>query len=518
MSQIKQLIDDYGSSLKKKLRDPIFFIENVLYEPKGWKLTPYSKEWVNLCYKHRRINITAFRSSGKTEVVLINQALHRAFSQKKWDGIIVSYTLSQSTEVLKRIRNVVLENEVLRDALASGRFDEQNKTTITFKNKSRIRCLPYTDKIRMNHVNWIGMDEIGLYKDHSLMKSAVTPAVTAKKGIIHCIGTPMSKIDLIHALRDNNAYINRIYPAWTSKVNLFKQRYPKRSVVKKDGKYQILLEDGSIFEEYDSVTWSREFLCVPLGEEDKLFPFELMEHSFDYDLKISRIPTNKDNDKYDFFIGVDFALSAESSADFTVIVVLARDKKTMKLYLNNIFRWKGLSYGTQRARLAEILLTYKPIKAVLDESSFGASFVDDMRRECIGVPIEGFKFTRGLYTNRKQELITMLRTTFESNWEHFSDEEKIPLPKDKLNFIIPRNNSCTRTMKVTNEMLNEVQAFGMKYDREKHTVKFEGVGEHDDIVIALALANYACHGNYGLKPVVRRGSTGYRKAIFGKTH
>lgn len=517
MNQLKKLIQEHGEDLKKKLKNPLFFIKELIFKPNDWDMPQYCKEWIKLCYKHKRLNLTAFRSSGKTEVVLIDQAIHRAFCRKDWEGIIVSYTMSQSTEVLKRIRNTVMGSDVLRDSLASGRFDEQNKTTITFKNGSRIRCMPYTDKIRMNHVNWIGLDEVGLYKDHDLMKSAVTPAVNAREGIIHCIGTPKSKQDLIHALRENSAYKNKIYPAWTSKVNLFKQRYPNKDVRKKEGKYQIILEGGEVFEEYDSITWSREFMCVCLGEEDKLFPFELIEQAFDYDLKITRIPCVKERDKYDFFIGADFALSAESSADYTVIVIFKRHKKTMKLYLDNIFRWKGLSYGTQKKRLFDVLNKYRPIKAVLDESSFGKSFLDDARRACMGVPIEGFKFTAGLYTNRKQELITMLRSLFESNWKVYSDNEKIPLAVDNRNFIIPRNQSCTRTMKATNEMMNELQAFGMRYNKKTHNVKFEGIGEHDDIVIALALANYAIQGNYGLKPVVRRGSTGYRKAVFSKT-
>ena len=271
MNQIKQLIDKYGErGLKAKLADPIFFNEEVLFKPKGWILPTYAKEWIHLVYNHRRVNLTAFRSSSKTEIILINQAIHRAFNKKGWEGIMVSNTLGQSTEVLKRTRDAILENEVLRNSLASGKYEAQNKTTLTLKNGSRIRCLPYNNKIRMNHVDWIGMDEIGLYKDHNLMKSAVTPAVNAKQGIIHGVGTPMSKIDLIHKLRDNKAYISKIYPAITKKVNLYKQRYPTREIKKIGGKFQIILKDGSIFEEYDSLTWNREFMCVPLGNEDNL--------------------------------------------------------------------------------------------------------------------------------------------------------------------------------------------------------------------------------------------------------
>ena len=512
MGQLKELTDEYGIELKAKLNDPIFFVEEVLFKPRGWILPPYAKEWLHLCNTNKRVNLTAFRSSSKTEVVLISQAVWRAFKQANFDGIITSNSLKQSTEVLKRIRDVILENEILRGALDNSKFKEQNKTTISLKNGARIRCLPYNNNIRMNHVNWIGADEIGLYRDHDLMKSAVSPAVTAKAGDINCVGTPMSKIDLIHKLRENEAYTSRIYPAWTKDVNLFKQRYPDRKVIKKDGKYQIILKNGTILEVYDSLTWSREFMCVPLGSEDRLFPYELIEQSFDYNIKMSKgVNTNS---KY--FVGVDFAMSAESSADFTVVIILERTKEG-KIILADMQRWKGLSYNSQKIRIAELLNYYRPIRAVLDESSFGASFLDDLRRMVKGVGIQGFKFSYGPYTNKKQELITMLRTSFEANWEVFNTNEKTPLEDAKKNFIIPAERTCTRTTKLNKDITNELLGFGMKYDEKTHNVKFEGIGTHDDIVVALALANFASHGHLGLKPILSRGSAGYNRLIVGKT-
>jgi len=514
MGQLSELLKKYGPELKEKVRDPVFFVREVIFKPRGWHLPEYGEEWLQLCQKHKRTNFLAFRTSGKTEILLVCQAIHRAFCKRGFEGIIISNSLQQSVDVMRRIRDTVLENELLRTAVPSNKSSSWSKTEVEFKNKSLIRCKPYNENVRGLQVDWVGMDETGTYRDHDILKYAITPIVMAKNGDINGIGTPMSKIDLPHKLRENKAWLSKIYPAWTSKVNLYKQRYPDRVIKKGRGKYRIYDAKGRLIDEYDSITWSREFMCLPLGEEDKLFPFELVEQAFDYNMSLFR----KRSGDYDYFIGADFALSAEASADYTVIIVLARNKKTGKMYLVDMYRWKGLSYGAQRKKLAEILKYYRPVKAVLDESSFGASFLDDMRRECFGISIEGFKFSVGPYTNKKQELITMLRTTFESNWESYKEGEKTPLPDDKKNFLIPREKSDTRTMKITTELVEELMSFGMKYDEKKHTVKFEGIGTHDDIVIALALANYGCHGNIGLKPIVNRGSVGYLKASFGKTH
>jgi len=513
MGQLKQLIEKYGSELKSKLKDPVFFVEEIIFKPRGWKLPEYGKEWLKITQKHKRTNFLAFRTSGKTEILLVDQPIWRAFKQKNFEGIVTSSSLAQSTDVLKRIKDTVLNNEVLRTAVPSAKSATWSKTSIQFKNGSRIRCLPYSDNLRGYHVDWVGCDEIGEYRDHDIMHSVVAKIVLAKNGDINCIGTPKSKIDLPHKLRKNDAWKSMIYPAYTDKVNLFKQRYPDWKIVKKGGRVKIYDKVGNLIDDMDNLTWSREFMCVPLGSDDKLFPYDLIEQSFNYNLSMS----TERNTNSSYYLGIDFALSAESSADYTVVVVIERTKDGLFI-VSNMERWKGMSYNAQKVRIAEIMNFYKPVRAVLDESSFGASFIDDIRRMVSGVSIEGFKFSAGLYTNKKQELITMLRSAFESNWEIYTSNEKVNLPEEKKKFIIPRERTDTRTMKLSTDIIEELMGFGMKYDEVKHTIKFEGIGTHDDIVVALALANYACRGSVGLKPVLSRGSYGYHKMIFGKTH
>jgi hypothetical protein len=67
------------------------------------------------------------------------------------------------------------------------------------------------------------------------------------------------------------------------------------------------------------------------------------------------------------------------------------------------------------------------------------------------------------------------------------------------------------------DITDELLGFGIKFDEQKKTVRFEGIGTHDDIVVALALVNLASHGHLGLKPMIARGSAGYQNAIMSRT-
>jgi hypothetical protein len=511
---LDKLIDEYGTGLKEKLDDPVFFIEEVIYKPKGWTLFNYAKEWLRICQKYKRVNITAFRSSSKTETLLIAQAIWRAFRQKNFMGAIISASLPQSTEVLKRIKMAILDNEVLRTSIPSGKASAWSKTEIEFKNGSRILCKPYNDNIRGYHLDWVGLDEIGEYRDHDILMAAILPTLVAKNGDVNAIGTPTSKIDLIHKLRDNKAWYSKIYPAYTTDYNLFKERYPNREIVKYGHKIKIVDAENknTIYDEYDSYTWSREFMCVPLSDADKIFPLELIEQSYDY----SRRLTHGMKTYSQYYVGIDFALSGESGADFTVIVVLERDKEN-RLIVCEIEKWKGYSYNKQKIMIAQLLKSFKPVRSVLDESSFGASFIDDLRRDVSGTSIEGFKFSSGPYSNRKQDLITMLRSTLESNFTVFTDKEKLPKESDSKMLLIPRDKTDMRTMTLTTQLTDELLSFGMKYDETKHTVKFEGIGTHDDMVIAFALANFAAYGAMGMRALVNRSSTGYMKSHISRT-
>lgn len=405
-------------------------------------------------------------NSGKTETAFVRYPIFKAFTKANWQGIVVSKSLPQSTEIIKRIKQRIIENDILRTSIPDTRSATWSRTELELKNGSRIMSKPANVNLAGYHVDWIGGDEIGYWEDMDVLTKTLPPIVRARNGQIVFSGTPTSETDPIHQLMKNPAYKVKVYPA-NLKVDdkfLWDIRYPK-----------IPIKQAR--KEYDSISWSREFLCRPLSAEDRIFPYDLIKDSFDFGSSF----VLKRNNRYSYFMGLDFALSGEAGSDFSVFIVLEKCGDVCRIA--NIERFKGLSYQSQKGRIRQLYNTYMPIKVVADEGSFGKSFLQDMRAE--HVPVEGFRFTN----ESKQNLITNLRNFFEQK-----------------RIIMPNQSKDLKTTTNINLLLKELDKFGVVV--EKGTVKLKGVGEHDDMVMSLGLACWAARGLSGLTWGIKRGSSG----------
>ena len=71
----------------------------------------------------------------------------------------------------------------------------------------------------------------------------------------------------------------------------------------------------------------------------------------------------------------------------------------------------------------------------------------------------------------------------------------------------PGSNKNLNTRTRVNDLTRELEAFRYVYNEKTKTVKMEGVGAHDDTVVALALAVYV--GKVGAKScfAVAKGSS-----------
>lgn len=430
-------------------------------------MTQYQKEWLELLQQKKRLNISAFRSSGKTEMLFVDYPIHQMFTKAGWDGICLSSSLRQAKEIIKRVKDRVIDNELLRTSIPSNKSMSWSKTEIMLKNGSRYVSLPANENLRGGHVNFIGGDELGEWKNWDIVTKTIPPMTLAKDGQIVFVGTPTSEIDFIHKLAKIPAYETRWYPANAKTEEgkiLWELRYPDISINVKR-------------REYDSLSWSREFLLKPLSSSDQIFPYKLIEPCFNYDLSFEV----KSENRVPYFMGMDFALSGEAGADYTVMTVLKKQED--KIAIADICRYKGLAYQAQKIKARELFSTYKPLKIVADEGTFGKSFIADMLAD--HMPVEGFRFTN----QSKQDLITNLRRVFE--------QQEIVVPRDKLDI---------RTNQQVDLLIKELGAFGVSVDETTGRVRLEGIGSHDDMVFSLALAVYAARGFGAASFEIRRRS------------
>jgi len=505
MVSMNDLAVEYGSRLKSLLLEPVFFIEKVI----GLELTPYQREWVELVDSHKRVNITAYRQSGKTEVLLVSYFIFRAFTKIGFSGVIVSDSLPQSTEVLKRIRERVLANEILRSSVPDNRSAVWNKTELELKNGSRILSKPYTDRIRGYTFDLVAADEAGMYKDQDIFLSAITPLVQVREdeepdrnhARIIVVGTPTSQLDLLHVLRKNKEYESRVYPAdllvKSAGKTLWEMRYSNTTLEQK--KLEI----------DNSVAFTREYLCKPLGSGDQLFPYERIEASFDPGRRFIDQPGKNCS----YLLSLDFAMSGESGADYSVFMLFEREEWSGVVRIARVERYKGMSYQTQKMRIMQLSSVFKPYRVVADEGTFGKTFVQELRREHI--PVTGINFHA-----KRMEMLEVLRAAFDSNF----DGQNV-LPFEERRFLIPKDRKCIRTNNMMQEFVKELMSFAIVFkkagrgDDMTGAVKFEGQRAHDDIVMAAAMGYYSIREYGKVSYHVARGNAGlgYKSAILSRT-
>ena len=409
----------------------------------------------------------AFRTSGKTRQLFVNYFLWNCIKAPNKQFLIISKTLPQAIEVLKDIRITIISNPYLKSLCPSNRSQTWSRTELELVNHSRILSKTYNDNVRGLHVDGLGCDEMGEYEDHEILKKAVLPTIRAKRGFFIGVGTPKSELDLLHEIEREpgfkSIHFDR-FPAEGEKGDLFLERYPDTTIVHGEGVVEIRdKKTNELLESYSNMSWSQEFLLKPVSMKDKLFPSYMIEECLDITERFSEELVNMRQ----YFMGVDFAMSAQSGADYTVVAVIEKSPGSKKFKLVGLYRWKGLDYILQKSRIQEIAEKYDVVKILGDESSFGKTFIYDLK--AAGLPIDGYKFNSA----SKEELVKALRDQFE-----------------KKGFILPYDPNCVTTRTNMQVLIDELSKFGIIFDHRSKTIKFEGLGKHDDCVIALGLVNF----------------------------
>jgi hypothetical protein len=454
---------DYDIDLKRIKEDPVYFVEAVinLTEPK-LILADFHKEWLRLPAGHKRLSLMAFRSSGKTELFFVVYPIWRAFTQPGFQGIVTSNTEKQAIRILRRIKQRIEANPILKTSIPSARTDTWSKTELTLSNGSWIGSKPYNENLRGEHIDFIGCDEMGEYKDFDILKKVVLPMLRAKRGNLVGVGTPTSDIDLLHTIEKEDffrAFQTDRFPAEGDKGDLFKIRYPETEVKHTENVVE-LWDSGLLVDTFSNIDWSQEFLLVPLGEDDQLFPISLINYSFDRERRME-LKTRND---CKYYMGLDFAMSSKTTSDYTVITIIERPVKGDEMRVIWIDRSKGLSYQAQKAKIINYARLVKPTKIVCDDGNVGKIFIQDLKAAYL--PVEGYHFggSHVIMGQNKRELFMLLREQFE---------------KQKL--YINADSSALQTRIMTNRLVEELTKFSNK---------FEGKGKHDDMVDSLALAVY----------------------------
>lgn len=393
-----------------------------------------------------------------SELVSVGFIIHLLLTQgsnktQPFQICLVSSTDDQTVKLFQRIKNYIEGTPCLREVLYPNNIHSAkwNEREIITKNNVHLIGRNMGSAIRGLHVNVVVLDDI-LSDEISNINGAkevfygiIFPIVQTKKGRMIVVGTPISFDDLFADLWDEEKFPNAI-----------RGFYPAR---KPDGSpmWSTHFSDEKLLEIENNmgpIKWSREYMLKPIGAGSMLFDENLVLASIDSNCKF----TDK-NDSTQYFLGCDFALSSEKSADFSAFVVI--EKNVGKpLRVVDIWHKKGVSAEEQIEIIKKLHLQYNFSKIVAEKMGLSYGIVGSLETDSFTRSVvEGFVTT----TKTKEDILSRLHVLMKNKGLRFDDDK---------------------------DLIGELLTFGVKKKRDGSQT-YESLGKHDDLVMALAMACFA---------------------------
>lgn len=446
------------------------FAQDILHIEIG----PHLLEWETMVQNHRRLAINAARDHGKSAFFSYAYPIWRAWSEPGCEVYIFSATLDQAMEFLdiiiygrNNLRGMTNTPELaglVPPANGRSRTERLNRGDVRFKNGSRIRALGYGKKIRGAHPKYVVLDdplndedmysETVRKKNIEYFKSAIVNMLMPG-GQLCAVGTPYHIADLWGFLRENSRYVFKRFPGIVKGAD-GKERalFPWRWTLK-------ALRDKR--EEIGSVSFSREILCEPITDDLAIFPSYLFPPLYDKSITLKPKRDVVRALGLSVFMGVDIARSASVGADYFVIFVIGVDRLGNHTILD-IIREKGLPFKKQIEKITMTGKRYGADLILIEANSMQQVWTDEVIRTT-DLPVKPFVTT----AQNKYPL------------DKGVPGLRILLENGKLS--IPRGDEYS--VKATNAWISEATQFGFIDG------KLQGIGEHDDTVMAWWLASEA---------------------------
>lgn len=458
-----------------------FFCKNIL----GMVFEEHHRKIANLLLddSKRFVVIEVARGHGKTYLLKAYNLWRSTFYEGR-KSCIISSAKEQSWDVLLDLKRIIENNEhinFLRPSLSrigNKKDDKWSASHIITSTECSTKSLPFNSTIRGQHVNELICDDIlrdvntGTIpedKQKKLFAEAVSPVVNTLKGKLIIVGTPQTDTDIIAISKEILEEFGRAgdflsLPAVEidDKGNWIKPLWKKDEVTGLGFTLDELRKIRIMMNKMSPFSFEKEYLLQPsVGEQSIFKPDVIKRQTVDKDLKIK-------NDDLVYFMGVDIAMSSSTVADFTVHYIIGADENN-NVYACQYYREKGMKDNEILIRAQEldghwkcngimmeqVGLSYGLVNTAIEEKFFlDQSTGKSVMNKIQGI-VEGFN-TSGV---NKPRLISQLQSALENG--------TLFIPNDDL-------------------LIKELLSFRSFKRNDKY--KLEGVGAHDDIVMALALA------------------------------
>lgn len=493
----KLLQADSAAQARIKLRmyraNCALFASEVLTGPKEkpyegrFLLGPHHIEWSDALNEHSRILALAARDHGKSHFFVKAYALWMASIRAPGkEGYIISATDEQAKD---HLRKIVAEVTGEGDNPANPRLAhllplrKSTEREVVFANGTRIKARGFGSKVRGGHPWWVVGDDL-LNDEHvwsetvrkkgiDYFLSAIEP-MPVPGGQLIVVGTPFHAEDLYAALAKNGVYHVMRHPAVDAVTGkaLWPARYDEVALARKK---KILANE---------LRWSREFLCQPISDDSSLFPSWLFEQAgIKQPYALGLDGRHWQAQGFRCFVGVDLAISASAKADWFVIFILAVCPVSGDIWVVDILRRQGIGYQEQVDSIVSAAQAYDA-DFVFCEANQYQRVITDMVVRTSNVPIKAFYTTGRADSKQATNQRKGMAGSYSANKNAL--DRGVPALRMLLENRKLRIPWAEETRERVQLWLTEMAQYSFVEG------KLQGVGAHDDTVLAFWMAERAC--------------------------
>lgn len=475
-SESLSYVDNVKASMDNTLKilSLNYFITTML--PKfrlGWR----NIEWSNLTQLYPWSCYLCARASGKSYQWSYAFILWRlwsytrptAYRQDTTDNAnrketcYITNTFTLAKVQIAKVTEEIEANDLIKEKLNPYNKASIGETAIKTETGSTLHVRGKDSMIRGLHVGACLCDDMpdesSLYSDEQreklkeLLKGTIEPIVEPY-GYFLVTGTPYSSApnELYQVLKADKRFYCFEYPIlFPDGRPLAPDRYTFEQILDKK-------------EELGTIVFNREYLVVPISDTSTIFPYEYLMRSIigmetirfassidDFPFKLTRV-----------HIGVDFAVSGNIGADYTVHSVWGKDAMD-NYYLLYYYRKRGMSHNEQVDKIVQLDRLFHPNKIRCEANGF-QSILSGLAKERGLKNIEPFTTTEG----NKKDLYTGLPSL-----SAMFERGQIKCPY-----------AMGETRQAVDLMFGEFSSITFRSDNGK----LEAASGHDDVVMANFLA------------------------------
>lgn len=415
-SESLSYVDNVKASMDNTLKilSLNYFITTML--PKfrlGWR----NIEWSNLTQLYPWSCYLCARASGKSYQWSYAFILWRLWSYtrptayrqdtvdnaNRKETCYITNTFTLAKVQIAKVTEEIEANDLIKEKLNPYNKASIGETAIKTETGSTLHVRGKDSMIRGLHVGACLCDDMpdesSLYSDEQreklkeLLKGTIEPIVEPY-GYFLVSGTPYSSApnELYQILKADKRFYCFEYPIlFPDGRPLAPDRYTFEQILAKK-------------EELGTIVFNREYLVVPISDTSTIFPYEYLMRSIigmetirfassidDFPFKLTRV-----------HIGVDFAVSGNIGADYTVYSVWGKDAMD-NYYLLYYYRKRGMSHNEQVDKIVQLDRLFHPNKIRCEANGF-QSILSGLAKERGLKNIEPFTTTEG----NKKDLYTGL--------------------------------------------------------------------------------------------------------------